>query len=95
MQTETEQIVYQPLDLWTDAIYHDLYACVDYILREQQEVLVEAGLNHPAVTAGKITGMIIEAYHPLEVLGMIQSPDIMLGDIMADAVFTLMDAARV
>ncbi len=73
-------------------LHHELYHCVDTILREHHDVLVEEGYNHPNVTAGKITGMIIDAYTPEEIL-------LCLGDgiglVMADAVFTIADKETV
>lgn len=79
--------------MWLNILHHELYYSVDTILREQHEVLVEEGYNIPSVTAGKITGMILEAYNPYELVALLNDPNHSLGEVMADAVFTLADAA--
>jgi len=81
--------------MWLNILSHELYHSVDTILRNHHEVLVEEGYNLPSVTAGKITGMILEAYNPWELVALLNDPNHSLGDVMADAVFTLAEAAAV
>jgi hypothetical protein len=78
--------------MWLDILSNELYNSVDTILRDQHDVLVEEGYNIPSVTAGKITGMILEAYNPWELVALLNDPNHSLGDVMADAVFTIVEA---
>ncbi len=81
--------------MWLDILGNELYRWVDTILRNEHEVLVEEGYNIPSVNAGKITGMILEAYNPWEIMSLLNDPNHSLGEVMADAVFTIADKETV
>lgn len=61
-----------------------IYPKVTLALKEGDETMRETGLWHPAITAGKITGMILEAYKPEESLE-ICCDDKRLGELMVTA----------
>lgn len=70
-----------------------LYPKISTALEEGRETMAEIGWNLKAVTAGKITGMLLEGLEEAEIRGLL-ADDRALGAKMAEAVEAIVEFER-
>jgi hypothetical protein len=70
-----------------------LYPKITLALKEGEETMRETGIWHAAINAGKITGMILEAYKVEEALE-IAADDKRIGELMVEACVRIKEHAE-